>query len=53
MAVGANMIVVTAGNYQVERSQDAGAAPADHGSLAPEDSITPYLVNSRTRILQK
>lgn len=48
MAVGANMIVVTAGNYQVERSQDAGAAPADHGSLAPEDSITPYLVNSRT-----
>lgn len=46
MAVGANMIVVTAGNYQVERSQDAGIAPADHGSVAPEESMTPYLVNA-------
>lgn len=46
MAVGANMIVVTAGNYQVERSQDAGAAPADHGSIEPEYSIMPKLVSS-------
>ena len=33
LAVGANMIVISAGNYQVERSQDSGAAPADHLSL--------------------
>ena len=44
MAVGANMIVVTSGNYQVERSQDAGAVEADHGSIEPSDSITPFLV---------
>jgi len=48
MAVGANMIVVTAGNYQVERSQDAGVAPADHGSVEPLDSVAPYLVQSET-----
>ncbi len=33
MAVGANMIIVTSGNYQMERSQDAGAVEADHGSI--------------------
>ena len=36
LAAGANMIVVTAGNYQVERAQGAGA-PADHGSIQRED----------------
>ncbi|MFT4861397.1 MAG: putative ABC transport system permease protein [Pseudohongiellaceae bacterium] len=32
LAAGANMIVVSAGNYQVQRAQGAGA-PADHGSI--------------------
>ncbi|MDA0804131.1 MAG: ABC transporter permease [Proteobacteria bacterium] len=36
LAAGANMIMVTAGNYQVERAQGAGA-PADHGSIQRED----------------
>ncbi len=44
MAVGANMIVVTAGNYQIERSQDSGAAPADHGFIERDDSINSRLV---------
>ena len=34
MAVGANLIVVTAGNYQVQRPQDSGIAPTDHGYLS-------------------
>lgn len=32
LAAGANMIVVTAGNYQVERAEGA-SSPADHGSI--------------------
>lgn len=46
MAVGANMIIVTSGNYQVERSQDAGAVEADHGSIAPIDERIPRLAKS-------
>ena len=38
LAIGANMIVVTAGNYQVKRPQDSGIAPADHGVLMPDTS---------------
>ena len=45
LAVGANMIVISAGNYQVERSQDSGAAPADHGFIEQNDSITQHLVS--------
>lgn len=44
MAVGANMIVVTAGNYQVERAQDSGIAPADHGFIDSQDSSLQELV---------
>ena len=36
MSIGANMIVVTAGNYQVKRPQDSGIAPADHGYVIPD-----------------
>ena len=39
LAIGANMIVVTAGNYQVKRPQDSGIAPADHGFLMPDTSV--------------
>lgn len=38
LAAGANMIVVTAGNYQVERAQGAGA-PADHGSIENNERL--------------
>jgi putative ABC transport system permease protein len=39
LAAGANMIVVTAGNYQVERQQRGGGGiQADHGSITlPDD----------------
>jgi len=33
LAAGVNMIVVTAGNYQVERGSGGGGTEADHGSL--------------------
>ena len=33
LAAGVNMIVITAGNYQVERQQRGDGAPADHGML--------------------
>lgn len=36
LAAGANMIVVTAGNYQVERAEGV-SAPADHGSIDYSD----------------
>ncbi|MDA9900896.1 ABC transporter permease [Gammaproteobacteria bacterium] len=38
LAIGANMIVVTAGNYQVKRPQDSGIAPADHGFIELDSS---------------
>lgn len=47
LAVGANMIIVTSGNYQVERSQDAGAVEADHGSIVPIDELTRRLAELR------
>jgi len=37
LAAGANMIVVTAGNYQLERAQGVDS-PADHGSINGSDS---------------
>lgn len=33
LAAGVNMIVVTAGNYQVERGNGGGGVEADHGSI--------------------
>lgn len=44
LAAGANMIVVTAGNYQVQRAQGAGA-PADHGSIEMND-FTRFVVQA-------
>ncbi len=44
LAAGANMIVVTAGNYQVQRAQGAGA-PADHGSIEQND-FTRFVVQA-------
>ena len=44
LAIGANMIVVTAGNYQVKRPQDSGIAPADHGLLEFDPSRMSNLV---------
>lgn len=42
LAAGANMIVVTAGNYQVEQAEGA-STPADHGSIESYD-YTPSIV---------
>lgn len=53
LAAGANMIVVTAGNYQVQRAQGAGA-PADHGYRENNDytrglvQATPYYPSQKT-----
>lgn len=44
LAAGANMIVVTAGNYQIQRAQGAGA-PADHGSIEMND-FTRFVVQA-------
>jgi putative ABC transport system permease protein len=44
LAAGANMIVVSAGNYQVQRAQGAGA-PADHGSIEQND-FTRFIVQA-------
>ena len=48
MSIGANMIVVTAGNYQVKRPQDSGIAPADHGYVipAPPDTDSSIFYNA-------
>ncbi|MBL6904306.1 MAG: ABC transporter permease [Pseudomonadales bacterium] len=43
LAAGANMIVVTAGNYQVQRAEGV-SSPADHGSIEMP-AHTPFIVN--------
>lgn len=43
LAAGANMIVVTAGNYQVQRAQGV-SSPADHGSIELP-SVNPFIVD--------
>lgn len=45
LAAGANMIIVTSGNYQVKQP-GAGDAPADHGDLRGPDDFETFVAQS-------
>ncbi|MFT4888652.1 MAG: putative ABC transport system permease protein [Pseudohongiellaceae bacterium] len=49
LAAGANMIVVTAGNYQIQRAEGV-SSPADHGSIE-SPSVIPFIAqNSHSQL---
>ena len=49
LAAGANMIVVTAGNYQIQRAEGV-SSPADHGSIE-SSSVNPSIAQNNHCVL--